>query len=136
MAYVLQAGAWPVYVWLAWRARRSGGRGALVLLWIGTSVVYGYVQYRLSCTVGDVDIAEIPQSFLSGDPSYCTHYLPVFAPVGLVAFGIASALVDRRWSGEASPRLSPRALVLMTLATMGAFVLASLAAEALSARLV
>jgi hypothetical protein len=40
--------------------------------------------------------------------------------------------VDRRWSGKDPPRLSARTLALVTLATVGGFVLASLAAESLS----
>lgn len=114
----LLVGTWPAYVWLAWRTRRAAGRAGLVALWLGASAIYGYLRYRLTCSQGlTCDVGGTSPYFVSGTPYYFIHYVPVFAAIGLVAFGVASAVVDRRATGDDLP---PRTLTLGTLATMRA----------------
>ena len=134
MELLLLVGAWPAYVWLAWRVRRRAGRGALVALWIGASALWGYLRYRLACGAAlTCDVGGTSPYFLSGTPYYFTHYVPVFAAIALVAFGAASVVVDR-WAagGHARNVLSPRKLALGALLAIAVFVLTSLAAAGLA----
>jgi hypothetical protein len=129
----LLIGAWPAYVWLALHTRRAAGRRPLVLLWIGASAVYGYLRYRYTCSQAlSCDVGGTSPYFLSGIPYYFIHYVPVFAAIGLVAFGVASVIVELRARGGVRGRSAARTLALGTVGAMASFILASVVAESLS----
>jgi hypothetical protein len=129
----LLIGTWPAYVWLAWHTRRAAGRRPLVFLWIGASAVYGYLRYRYTCGQPlTCDVGGTSPYFLSGNPYYFIHYVPVFAVIGLVAFGVASVIVDLRGRGGVRGWSAARTLVLGTLGAMAGFIVASLVAGSLS----
>lgn len=130
---VLLIGIWPAYVWLAWHTRRVAGRRPLVLLWIGASAVYGYLRYRHICTQPlTCDVGGTSPYFLSGHSYYFIHYVPVFAVIGLVAFGVASAIVDRAQGRDARVSLSGRTVAVGAVTTFAVFIAASMVADLLS----
>jgi hypothetical protein len=129
----LLIGVWPAYVWLAWRIRRAAGRRPLVLLWIAASAVYGYLRYRYTCSQAlTCDVGGTSPYFLPGNPYYFIHYVPVFAAIGLVAFGVASVIVDLRGRGGVQNWSAARTLAVGTLGAMVSFILASVVAASLS----
>ncbi|HEX6040105.1 hypothetical protein [Longimicrobium sp.] len=131
IALALLVAVWPAYVWTAWRTRRAAGRRALAALWLGASALYGYLRYREVCGGGtSCDKVWLNPWFLNGNPHYFIHYVPGYTLVGLVAFGVASVVVDRR-AADAGAWLSPRTMALGTLASLAGAVAASLAADAL-----
>jgi hypothetical protein len=133
VALFLLIGIWPAYVALAWRVRRGAGRRALWASWIGVAAGYGYLRYRFTCSQAlTCDVGGQSPYFLSGNPYYFTHYVPVFAAIGLVAFGAATLVVDGWRNAGVENRSFTRTVVMGTLVAITGFILATLTAGALS----
>jgi hypothetical protein len=129
VAIALMFGAWPAYVAVARHAYRRGGGRALLALWIGASLLYGYAQYRWSCAQPlTCDVGGTSRWFMGGNPRYFVHLVPQFTAIALAAFGAGSVVVARLHARDAGPG---RTLALGTAAAIGAFVVAIAAHEVL-----
>jgi hypothetical protein len=110
------AAAWIVYN--RWRIR---GVAALTGL---SALAFGYSAYRWICSRPlTCDVFGASPWFLTGNPYYFTHYVPLLTLMSGVAFGAAAAVVSWR-RRESRNRLWPATLLMGVGAAIVAWIVA------------
>ena len=112
------------YVIAAWYAARRP-RIIVLALWVGASLLAGYVEYRYQCTTPLVcDVGGTSHWFLEGNPWYFERFVSLFATGSAVGFGAVMVLVRSRQRQTPPARLWPGTLALGTLSGVGGWIVA------------
>ncbi len=113
-----------IYVAGAWGANRRTGWLGKLALWLGCSLVYGYVAYRWTCSQAlTCDVGGSSPYFMTGNPRYFLMYVPLFAFIGLTTFGSTSLFIGYRFRTQKAAGLWPRTFGLGILAAVAGWVL-------------
>src|ERR687892_145489 len=107
-----------ILVMAAWSPYRNGQWMRLALIWAGFAAIYGYISYRMTCSLPlTCDVGSVAD--------YLPRLWPRYSLIGGLAFGGAVLAVALGQRASPPEPLWPRTLVLGSLATVGTWTLAN-----------
>ena len=102
----------------AWLAYRHSGLGMLASVWAVSSITYGYLSFRATCSRPvTCDVGSDPYSFY-----YLTHVAPPYTVAAALAFGAIASVIVLRSRHRIAPDLHASDWLWGTLAGVAAFM--------------